>query len=150
MNRESRTTGQLRELSAVVFGNMYRLEILAVIASAPDGQVTVHEIAKTLRVNDNRVWPIVWKLREAHLLTDVPHVDARSKHLRRAQTPLWQGIDSFVSELGVQLQPLNQSRTATARRKALKLQSSRSLGASHQGRGEVHEASTAPEGVPPA
>ncbi len=150
MDRESWTVERLRGLSAEVFGNMYRLEILATIASAPGGQVTVHEIAKTLGVNDNRVSPTVQALRKARFLTDVPHVDARSKPLRRAQTPLWQGIDSFVSELGVQLQPLNQSQATTAPRKALKLQSSRSRGASRQGRGEAHEASTAPEGVPPA
>ncbi len=141
---------QIRDLSALVFGNMYRLEILAVIASAPGGQVTVHEIARTLGVNDNSVSPTVRKLREAHLLTDVPHADSPSKPLRRAQTPLWQGIDSFVSQLGVQLQPLNHGQATTAPGRRLKPQSRPGLGASHQGRREAHETATTPEGAPPA
>ena len=151
MNREAWTVGRVRDLSALVFGNMYRLEILAVIASAPGGEVTVHEIAKTLGVSDNNVSPTVRKLREAHLLTDPPHADSRSKLLRRAQTPLWQGIDSFVSQLGVQLQPLNQSRATTApRRRPLKPQSRPGPGASRQGRGGIQEEPTKfEENLPP-
>ena len=129
---------------------MYRLEVLAVIASAPGGEVTVHEIARALGVNDNRVWPVVHELRVAHLLTDVSHADARSKTLRRAQAPLWRGIDSFVSQLGVQLQPLNQSQATTAPRRAIKLQSRRGRGASQQGRGGGQEGLTNLEEAPPA
>lgn len=94
----------VRDVSAAVFGNKYRLEVIAAIASAP-GDVYARELAVEIGVPDNLVTPSLTKLEHAGYIERLPRPRPNDPQYYRNVNPesaIWAMALALVSEVAAE------------------------------------------------
>lgn len=86
----SPTRERLRDLSDVVFGQRYRLEVMAAIATADDGIVCLTDLARSLDVTPSNLQRPLQSLTTAELISRLPSGDSRRRYYRRNPSLAWE------------------------------------------------------------
>ncbi|MEU4234428.1 hypothetical protein AB0F17_60000 [Nonomuraea sp. NPDC026600] len=91
----------IRAVSACMFGNRYRLEVLEAFASAPDGQVNLGRLAVRQGVQSAVYYPVVRDLLALRMVTRVTEVgrDRRRWYRRAGGDALWEPLGRLVAGL---------------------------------------------------
>jgi len=80
----------LRELSRVVFGQDYRLELMLAISSREDQIVTLGDLAKQLGLPPSSIQVPFRALIAANLLSPLPSDDSRRKFYQANRSAAWE------------------------------------------------------------
>ncbi|MEU7004162.1 hypothetical protein [Nonomuraea sp. NPDC046570] len=88
----------IRAVSACMFGNRYRLEVLEAFADAPDGQVNLGRLAVRQGVQAAVYYPVMRDLLALRLVTRVTEVgrDRRRWYRRAGGEALWETLGRLV------------------------------------------------------
>jgi hypothetical protein len=91
----------VRGLSACVFGQRHKLELLAALATASEGKVNLSELATANAVRSSVYYPAVKDLISAGLLCQLSGAgqDARRWYQRRGSAALWASVEGLTDEL---------------------------------------------------
>lgn len=79
----------LRELSRVLFGQTYRLEVMLAIGRSPDGLVNLTDLAVELGVTPSNVQGSLGSLVAAGLISPMPHGDSKRRFYSRNPSLAW-------------------------------------------------------------
>jgi hypothetical protein len=92
---------ELRRLSAGVFGNRYRAELIAALATAGDSGVCLGDLAQTRRVPASVYLPPVRTLITLGLAERVPPVPGQRRrwYRMRGNAQAWQSLAATVARL---------------------------------------------------
>jgi hypothetical protein len=90
-----------RSLSVCLFGNRYRLELLAALAAAPDGRVNLGALADDKGVRAAVYYPAMRDLLALRLAVRVEQVtrDRRRWYERSGGDDLWESIAGMITGL---------------------------------------------------
>jgi hypothetical protein len=90
-----------RSLSACLFGNRYRLELLAALAEAPDGRVNLGVLAEERGVSAAVYYPPMRDLLALRMVTRVEQVtrDRRRWYQRSGGDRLWESMARLIAGL---------------------------------------------------
>ncbi|MFE7029120.1 hypothetical protein ACFU9Y_02340 [Streptomyces sp. NPDC057621] len=92
---------ELRRLSAGVFGNRYRAELIAALADAGDSGICLGDLALTRQVPASVYLPPVRTLIALGLAERVPPVPGQRRRFYRrcGSAPAWQSLAATVARL---------------------------------------------------
>jgi hypothetical protein len=79
----------IRELSTVVFGQRYRLEVMAAIARSHGGLVCLTDLADELGVRTSNIQKPLTSLTDSYLISRLPAGDSKRRFYRRNDSAAW-------------------------------------------------------------
>jgi hypothetical protein len=90
-----------RSLSACVFGNRHRLELLVALSEAPDGRVNLGALADQHGVQASVYYPSIRSLQEIRLVKQADRVvgDRRRWYERCGSGQAWESLARVTAEL---------------------------------------------------
>lgn len=105
---------QLRRLSSAVFGNRYRLELLAALVAAEDEGICVTTLAAGGGTATSVYYPPLKQLVDVGLVRRVdPPPGERRVHYATTDNAAWTGLRQMMQDLGVQPTGRDQVRAVT-------------------------------------
>lgn len=87
----------LRELSRVVFGQAYRLEVMLAVGRSADGIVSLTELSKSLGVSASSIQKPLQSLVQARLISPLPDADSRYRFYARNPSSAWEWAEELAS-----------------------------------------------------
>jgi hypothetical protein len=91
------SSGNVRQLSKVLYGNRYRLEIAAAIGLLDTDVFHAKEVADGLGMPHNVVSQQIKCFVEVGVCEDMPAIDGhRNRYFRRLDSPYWQGCITLL------------------------------------------------------
>ena len=95
--------GSIRELSAVVFGNRHRLELLAELVRATEPGVCAADLSRRLDVPASVLTPQMKALERMRLVRRTGPGRGKDRRVFYAiePSPLWTGLARLTQELGI-------------------------------------------------